>query len=421
MKNDKRRKAEKLQDKLEPDKATMRNLGRIVDRLDETNDRIERNADLQQKLIVLIQDKSSLKVENLDEVKFPSSFRIENLNEIPVADLKLPEVFSARIAEKPDWYVEPQPIPEIVRAQIDWDKMPREDTKVMFETLKSATVSSFEALGRILSGGISIRQAEGERIKPQMVIVLDGKTGEPMKKEDFRPLINVEQRIPPTGTGGGSGGLTDVTDRATRLLGIVYGNLAQLQQKASTLELLTYDNILATVLGTASLLSAGRLKAEASQTGAWSVSVSNFPATYDISDRVARLLGSVSLGVSSGKTNIMKTGSLTTTATTADQVVLTYTVTAGKTFYLEYFEIEARLTALSATASILGTASLENPSGTKGHTSTFTNQTTSEVKRIVIPLAEPIPIATGTVIRVVCTPAAATSMLWIGNFGGYEK
>lgn len=88
-------------------------------------------------------------------------------------------------------------------------------------------------------------------------------------------------------------GSVDVTDRAGRLLGIVYGNLDKLQQKSSTLELLVWDNNLATVFGTASLLSSGRLKTEATQSGAWSVSVSNFPSTYDVSDRAARLLGIV--------------------------------------------------------------------------------------------------------------------------------
>jgi hypothetical protein len=54
----------------------------------------------------------------------------------------------------------------------------------------------------------------------------------------------------------------DVSDRAARLLGIVYGNLDELQQKAVSKQLLVWvDNFPA------------------------------FPATYDVSDRAARLLG----------------------------------------------------------------------------------------------------------------------------------
>lgn len=132
--------------------------------------------------------------------------------------------------------------------------------------------------------------------------------------------------------------------------------------------------------------------------------------------------GNFSIGTSTGKANVLKTGSLTTTAATADQVVLTYTVTGGKTLYLEYFCLQARLTAVSATASILGAASLETPSGTKVFTATFINPTHSDVDGpFCVPIGEPVPIAAAAVIRVVTTPTAVTSMLWIANFGGYEK
>lgn len=122
-----------------------------------------------------------------------------------------------------------------------------------------------------------------------------------------------------------------------------------------------------------------------------------------------------------GQTNVLKTGSLVTTAVTADQVVLTYTVTALKTFYLTHLIMYGRLTVISATASILGVISLETPSGTKAITLDDTNPTTSEVEFHPIVFSEPIPIAAGVVIRVVVTPAAATSRTWRANFGGYEK
>lgn len=133
-------------------------------------------------------------------------------------------------------------------------------------------------------------------------------------------------------------------------------------------------------------------------------------------------IGSVSLGNSTGKTNVMKTGTLVSAATTADQVVLTYTVTTGKTFYLSYWSYEARLTTLSATGAILGACSMESPAGTKLETHTFTNGTTEIVDRFgPVQPAEPQPIASATVIRIVCTPAAATSTTWLASFGGYEK
>jgi hypothetical protein len=127
-----------------------------------------------------------------------------------------------------------------------------------------------------------------------------------------------------------------------------------------------------------------------------------------------------SLGTMVGKTNVLKTGTITTTTTTADQVILTYTVTAGKTFYLEYITFGHRLSALSGNnnPTLLGTISLETPSGTKVHTYDAIHPD------YVIPgptIGEPIPIAASTVIRVVCTPAATASTIWRASFGGYEK
>lgn len=127
------------------------------------------------------------------------------------------------------------------------------------------------------------------------------------------------------------------------------------------------------------------------------------------------------LQVPTGGSNVLKTGSLVTTAVTADQIVLTYTVTALKTFYLNYLVMYGRLTTPAATASVLGAISLETPSGTKVITFDDINPTTSEVEFNPVEFPQPIPIAAGVVIRVVVTPAATTSMTWRANFGGYEK
>jgi hypothetical protein len=126
-----------------------------------------------------------------------------------------------------------------------------------------------------------------------------------------------------------------------------------------------------------------------------------------------------SLGNTAGKTNVLKTGTLVSTATTADQVLLTYTVTAGKTLYLSYFDYTARLTTFAATATNFGNCSLESPAGTKLYTQMVANSGVSTL--IGEQVAEPLPIASGVVVRLVCTPSAATSFTWSGNFGGYEK
>lgn len=154
--------------------------------------------------------------------------------------------------------------------------------------------------------------------------------------------------------------------------------------------------------------------------------VNNFPATQNVSVTSDTPLttgaGSVSLGTSTGKSAVLKTGQLTTTAVTANQVVLTYTVTAGKTLYLEYIDIQSRLTVVSATASVLGTVIIQI-GGVTVYTATFVNPTTSDQgsQAVRIPITEPIPIAAGTVVAFLTTPAATTSMLWTANFGGYEK
>jgi hypothetical protein len=120
-----------------------------------------------------------------------------------------------------------------------------------------------------------------------------------------------------------------------------------------------------------------------------------------------------------GKTVTMKVGTLTSTATTADQVVVTYTVTAGKTLFLQYFDVAARLTTYAATATNFGDCSLESPAGTKLWTQMVTS--TGQSLPIGQQFSEPQPFAGGTVIRLVCTPSAATSFLWRANVGGFER
>jgi len=129
----------------------------------------------------------------------------------------------------------------------------------------------------------------------------------------------------------------------------------------------------------------------------------------------------VSLGCNIGKAVIMLPGNLVTTAVTADQVIQTYTITVGKMFYLEYVMMMARLTTYASTATLFGMCSLESPAGTK----LFTLDMAAPAGVTNFPniafLSEPIPFAGGTVIRMVCTPAAATSFTWKTDFGGYEK
>jgi hypothetical protein len=131
-------------------------------------------------------------------------------------------------------------------------------------------------------------------------------------------------------------------------------------------------------------------------------------------------LGIVSLGSSSGKTNVGAKGTLATTAVTADQVVVTYTVTAGKTLHIAAADLIARLTAFAGTATDFGDFSVESPAGTKLYTQHAAG--VGVVGTTLGPVfSEPLSIAGGQVVRLVCTPAAATAFTWTGNILGYER
>lgn len=116
-------------------------------------------------------------------------------------------------------------------------------------------------------------------------------------------------------------------------------------------------------------------------------------------------------------TAVFKTGSLVTTTTTADQVVLTYTVTSGKTFYLQYVLMNGYRTSLPGNVNPirLGAMSLEVPSGTKVITIDRFHAPSNDS-----PFNFNLPISSGTAIRVVVTPGASNSTTWRANFGGYE-
>ena len=130
----------------------------------------------------------------------------------------------------------------------------------------------------------------------------------------------------------------------------------------------------------------------------------------------------VSIGSVVNKAVVMQTGTLVTTAVTANQIILTYTVTAGKNLFIEYIDIQSRFTVPSAVASLLGPVIMQM-NGITVYTTGFVNPTTfdSGSQTVRLSFSEPIPLAAGLVIRFLVTPAAATSMTWIANFAGYEK
>jgi hypothetical protein len=202
----------------------------------------------------------------------------------------------------------------------------------------------------------------------------------------------------------------DVTDRAARLLGHVTVDNASLTVATGLTQPLTDTQLRASAVPVSgTFFQATQPVSMATQT----------PTLQGMGAASNTPTGVVSLGNTLGKTNVLKTGNLASSAVTADQVILTYTVTSGKTFYLEYFDFSARLTTFATTATFFGAASLETPSGTKVYTIDLSGA--GATQWIGQDLSEPIAIAAGTVVRVVCTPSATTAFTWKANFGGYEK
>lgn len=118
--------------------------------------------------------------------------------------------------------------------------------------------------------------------------------------------------------------------------------------------------------------------------------------------------------------NVLLAGTLNTTANTANQTILTYTVTAGKVLWLEYVEANVKLTTFATTATDFGTLSLLVDNVAK---QTFTVVCGPGVLNtpLYIDIQDPLPFQPGTVIKVVCTPSAATAFTWEANIAGYEK
>jgi|JI10StandDraft_1071094.scaffolds.fasta_scaffold111605_5 hypothetical protein len=107
---------------------------------------------------------------------------------------------------------------------------------------------------------------------------------------------------------------------------------------------------------------------------------------------------------------------ITTTATTANQVISSFTPTNATSW--KCTTLVAYLTTYSGTESNLGTAKLQS-----GGTDIFESriQNTDLDTRpgvIVLPWGNGITFDGATVVQWITTPAAATSMKWNGSFFG---
>lgn len=122
-----------------------------------------------------------------------------------------------------------------------------------------------------------------------------------------------------------------------------------------------------------------------------------------------------------GKSAANVAGTVTTTATTADQVIATYTVTVLKKLYIQHVDIGAHLSTLTTTPTLLGKVSLEVPSGTKRCSWNVVQGADGKVDFINLDFSDPFPLNSGLVVRLVVTPAITTSTVWDANILGFER
>ena len=115
--------------------------------------------------------------------------------------------------------------------------------------------------------------------------------------------------------------------------------------------------------------------------------------------------------------NVLVTGALASSAVTADQVILTYTVPVGFTLNLSYFEANVKLTTFAATATDFGLLSMR-VNGNKVQTFMVAGPGVLNAP-IYFEAPDALPFQAGDVLTFVCTPSAITPFSWEANMSGY--
>lgn len=116
--------------------------------------------------------------------------------------------------------------------------------------------------------------------------------------------------------------------------------------------------------------------------------------------------------------------SLTTTATTADQQIGSYTPDVLKHFVIQTIIIEVYFTTLSTTAALLGKLSLYFPKQLDYILKDLQASNTTSGALFGLIIQFPKGYASKhyrSQIKAICTPAVATSMKWIVQLLGYDE
>ena len=106
-------------------------------------------------------------------------------------------------------------------------------------------------------------------------------------------------------------------------------------------------------------------------------------------------------------------GGLTTTAVTADQVILTYT--PANTLSLKCLVIAGYLTTYSATEANMGVIKVQVGGVDKMEFRIQNTDLDAMPGVIVVPLGDGLTFSGSEVVRVIVTPASTTSMRWTAS------
>ena len=113
---------------------------------------------------------------------------------------------------------------------------------------------------------------------------------------------------------------------------------------------------------------------------------------------------------------VFEHGAITTTATTADQVI--HSFTPLNTTSWKATLVSGYLTTYSSTESNLGTLVLQTAGANRAEFRVQNTDNDSLSGTVVIPWGNGLTLDGATVMRWLTTPAAATSMRWTASFFG---
>ncbi len=132
------------------------------------------------------------------------------------------------------------------------------------------------------------------------------------------------------------------------------------------------------------------------------------------------VIGSVSLGNTQNKTAVW-VSSTQGQAAIATMFLSSYTVPAGKTFYLQHMDAWAYESVPSTSVTVnMGSVQWSNPNGTVVSSMAFMNQMEPS-PRWVIEFAEPVPMTAGTTLLATFKANVATAITAVTNLAGYIK